>query len=190
MVNKGLLLVLSGPSGVGKGTIQKELRRRIKDIYYSVSATTRAPRKNETEGVDYFYISKSEFEDLIRTDSVLEYTEYCGNYYGTPKKEVDKMLSLGKIVLLEIETCGALQVIEKCKEAVSVFILPPSFEELRNRLTARSTEPPEVVESRLEKAKWEIEQSVKYQYRVINDTVENAVSSIIDIINENRKSEE
>lgn len=189
MQNKGMLLVISGPSGVGKGTVLKELRRKV-DFFYSVSATTRAPRKNEKDGRDYYFITKAEFEELIRTDSVLEYTEYCGNYYGTPKKAVDDMLADGKTVLLEIETCGALQVIEKCKNAISVFILPPSVEELEKRLTGRSTEPPDVIASRLAQAKWEIEQSAKYQYRVVNDTVEKAVVEIINIINENRKTEE
>ena len=184
-MNKGVLLVVSGPSGVGKGTVIKRLMEQQDNLFYSVSVTTRKPREGEIDGVHYHFISRSEFQDLIAHDGLLEHAEYCGNYYGTPRKEVEQMLQSGKNVLLEIEPCGAAQVIRKCPDAISIFIMPPSMEELRCRLTGRGTEDSETIEKRLHTADLEMKQSKLYRYQVINDTIESAKAQIVDIINQN-----
>ena len=148
MKNKGLLLVVSAPSGCGKGTILGEI---LKDdsFYYSISATTRAPREGEQDGVNYHFITKEEFEQRIAQGGMLEYAQYCGNYYGTPKKEVEQMRDAGRDVILEIEVEGAMKVRALCPDAVFLFIAPPSVEELRRRLNKRGTEAAEVIEERV-----------------------------------------
>lgn len=181
-MGRGLLLVVSGPSGVGKGTVLGKLMEENENIFYSVSATTRTPREGETEGVNYFFITKEQFERLIVEDKMLEYARYCDNYYGTPLAAVEQMREEGKDVLLEIEAQGALQVMNKCPDAVSIFVAPPSMDELRRRLTERNTESAEVVESRLRKAEEEMALAHHYQYNVVNDTVENAKDKISKII--------
>ena len=180
-MNKGLLIVVSGPSGCGKGTILAEILKSDK-FFYSVSATTRAPRPGETDGINYHFLSKDRFEELISQNGMLEFAEYCGNYYGTPRKPVEDMLSEGKHVILEIEVQGAMKIMEKCPEAIFVFILPPSLKELRRRLNKRGTETEEVIEKRLSEAAGEIRQAYKYNYTVINGELSDAVDDLKAII--------
>lgn len=180
-MNKGTLFIVSGPSGCGKGTILAEVLKDSR-FYYSISATTRAPRSGETNGVNYHFLDKSEFEQLISNDGMLEYASYCDNYYGTPRKPVEDMLDEGKHVILEIEVQGALEVMKKCPDAVSVFILPPSLKELRRRLNKRGTETEEVVEKRLAQAVNEIKQADRYSYIMVNGALEDAVDDLLAII--------
>ncbi len=188
-MNKGTLFIVSGPSGCGKGTVLAEIIKQD-NIYYSVSATTRSPRPGEVNGVNYHFLSKDEFEKLIENDGVLEYANYCGNYYGTPKKPVEDMLAEGKNVILEIEVQGALKVMDKCPEAVSVFILPPSLKELCRRLHKRGTETEEVIEKRIGEAAGEIRKAVNYDYVMINGELETAVSDLLSIINSQKLKKE
>ena len=188
-MSKGTLFIGSGPSGCGKGTVLAEILKQD-NVYYSVSATTRAPRPGEINGVNYHFLSKDEFEKLIENGGMLEYANYCGNYYGTPKKPVEDMLAEGKNVILEIEVQGALKVMEKCPEAVSVFILPPSLKELRRRLHKRGTETEEVIEKRIGEAAGEIRKAVNYDYVMINGELEIAVSDLLSIINSQKLKKE
>lgn len=188
-MSKGTLFIVSGPSGCGKGTVLAEILKQD-NVYYSVSATTRAPRPGEINGVNYHFLSKDEFEKLIENGGMLEYANYCGNYYGTPKKPVEDMLAEGKNVILEIEVQGALKVMEKCSEAVSVFILPPSLKELRRRLHKRGTETEEVIEKRIGEAAGEIRKAVNYDYVMINGELEIAVSDLLSIINSQKLKKE
>lgn len=189
MMSKGTLFIVSGPSGCGKGTVLAEILKQD-NVYYSVSATTRTPRPGEVNGVNYHFLSKDEFEKLIENGGMLEYANYCGNYYGTPKKPVEDMLAEGKNVILEIEVQGALKVMEKCPEAVSVFILPPSLKELRRRLHKRGTETEEVIEKRIGEAAGEIRKAVNYDYVMINGELEIAVSDLLSIINSQKLKKE
>lgn len=177
-MKKGTLLVLSGPSGSGKGTLVKEYMSKNKGVFVSVSATTRAPREGEVHGVNYFFMTKAEFEKKVSEDGFLEHAEFCDNYYGTPREEVEKKLNEGFDVILEIEVQGALQVKENCPEAVLVFTIPPSFEVLRKRLIGRGTESMDVIKKRLATAIEEIKQAYKYDYVVVNDTLCVAVSEL------------
>lgn len=179
---KGILMVVSGPSGSGKGTVLSELMAQHKDIFYSVSATTRAPRPGEKHGEQYFFISKEEFEQEIAAGGMLEYASYCDNYYGTPKKPVFDQCNSGHDVILEIEVQGALQVMESCREAVTVFIMPPSLKELENRLTGRQTESEEIVRKRMQTAVDEMKEAGRYDYIVFNHTVEEAVQELASIL--------
>lgn len=180
-MNRGRLFVISGPSGTGKGTICKEL---IKDekIRLSVSMTTRNPREGEVHGVSYYFAIKEEFLQKIEAGGFLEYAEVFGNYYGTPKMEVLELLDKGMDVLLEIDVQGALQIKDVYPEAVLVFILPPSMEELRARLTGRATETQDVVERRLGEAAKEISYVKQYDYAVINDDLEEAIDNVKMVI--------
>lgn len=180
-MNKGMLIVVSGPSGCGKGTVLAEILKSDR-IFYSVSATTRSPRPGETDGMNYYFLTKDKFEKLIDEDGMLEYAQYCGNYYGTPKKPVEDMLEQGKHVILEIEVQGAMKIMEKRPEAVFVFILPPSLKELERRLKKRGTEAEDVVKKRLNEAAGEIRQAYKYNYAVINGELEKAVDDLKAII--------
>ena len=180
---KGLLIVISGPSGVGKGTVRKALFERPgHNLEYSVSMTTRAPRNGETEGKEYYFVTKEQFEEAIKEGNMLEHAKFVNNYYGTPKDKVIEQLNTGKEVVLEIEVQGALQVKAKMPGAVFIFIAPPSWEALENRLTSRGTEPKEIIEERLLKARNELMVASSYDYIVINDEIENAVDKIIAII--------
>ena len=180
---KGLLVVFSGPSGVGKGTVRKKFFEKMGDkLYYSISMTTRGIREGETDGVDYHFISKEQFLEEIQKDNVLEYNEYVGNFYGTPKDVVFEKINAGIDVVLEIEVNGAKMIKEKVLNCVSIFIAPPSYEALKERLVGRNTEPPEVIEKRLMKAEDEISSANLYDYVVINDDVDEASNEVISII--------
>lgn len=182
MSSKGKLIVYTGASGVGKGTIMKEILQKDPTVRLSVSATTRAPRPEDIEGVTYFFVTKEEFENMISQNAFLEYAEYCNNYYGTPKKPVEKMLEEGINVMLEIEVQGGLQIMEKCPDCTSVFIMPPSEEELERRLRGRGTEDEETIIQRLNTAKTEMTFADKYNYVVVNDDVSKAADEILKII--------
>jgi guanylate kinase len=184
MVSKGrgLLIVISGPSGAGKGTICKRFMEKNKDVLLSVSATTRAPRKGEVEGVNYYFMSKEEFKEKIEYNDFLEYAEVYDNYYGTPKSNVEEMLENGRDVILEIDIQGALKVKENTKEGVFVFILPPSMEELKQRIINRGSETQESLMKRFKSAYKEINFISKYNYAVVNDKVEIAVEKLEAII--------
>ncbi|QDS33473.1 guanylate kinase [Brevibacillus brevis] len=182
MVDRGLLLVLSGPAGVGKGTVCKALREVMPDLVYSVSATTRQPRPGEVEGVNYFFKSQEEFKRMIEEDALLEWAEYVGNYYGTPRQFVDDMLNEGRDVILEIEVQGALQVKESFPQGTFLFLAPPDLNELENRIVGRGTESQEIIRKRMEVARAEIELMDHYDYVVVNDVIESACDRIQAII--------
>ena len=186
MKSRGMLIVFSGPAGTGKGTVCKEFLKRNPDSVLSVSATTRLPRPGETDGKEYFFVSREEFEETIKKDGFLEYACFCDNYYGTPKKAVDEKLENGFNVILEIEVQGAMQIKEKVPEAVFVFISPPSKKVLRERIEGRGTETPEVINKRMALAENELKQIVNYDYLIVNDEVEKAVKSFEDIVNAER----
>ena len=180
---RGKLFILSGPSGVGKGTVrEKVFEDPTINLSYSISMTTRLPRSGEVDGVHYYFVTPQYFEQALKDGQLLEYAQFVGNYYGTPKFAVDKLLDEGKNVLLEIEVQGAKQVMEKCPDAITIFMIPPSFEELEKRIRGRRSEPEDIVAQRLNKAKSEMELKKNYKYVVTNDTIENSSKAIIDII--------
>jgi guanylate kinase len=183
MIEKGLLIVLSGPSGVGKGTVRKEIFSQDDTAFeYSVSATTRKPREGEVHGVDYFFKSREEFENMIANDQLLEYAEYVGNYYGTPVEYVRQTLDAGKDVFLEIEVQGAGQVRSKFPEGLFIFLAPPSLSELENRIVTRGTETEDLIKSRMKAAREELEMMELYDYVVENDEVQLACERIKAIV--------
>lgn len=188
MTDKGSLIVISAPSGTGKGAILNEFNQKYFDdkIIYSISATTRSPRVGEADGVNYYFISKDEFKQKISEGGFLEYAEYCDNFYGTPKDAVMNALSNGIDVILEIETVGARKVKANYPEAVMVFVLPPSIEELRNRLTGRGTETEETISKRLDAAKQELLLAEEYDYVLVNDIIEDAAYKLNTIIKSQR----
>lgn len=181
--SKGLLIILSGPSGVGKGSIRRRLFMEEElNLVYSISMTTREPRMNEIDGVDYFFVTREEFDQNIKQDNLIEYSEFVGNYYGTPKSYVERLLNEGKNVLLEIEVNGAQQVVKKMPDAITIFLMPPSLEELERRIRGRRTEAEDIVQERLAKAAREMKLQNKYKHVVFNDDLETASLEIAKII--------
>ena len=180
--NHGLLIVVSGPSGAGKGTLCQELLRQIHDLRYSVSMTTRLPRRGEVEGVHYYFRSREEFEAMIEEDALLEYAEFCDNYYGTPRFAVEEAIQEGQDVILEIEIQGALQIKKKFPQGVFTFIVPPSLDVLAERIHRRGTETEEVIQKRLATAIQELGYVSEYDYVVINDEVPVAVDKLKSIL--------
>ena len=178
----GMLIALSAPSGVGKDSVLKLILKERKDLRLSISYTTRLPRSGEVDGVDYHFVSKQEFEKLIDNGEMLEYATYCGNYYGTRSFEIDKELESGNSVILEIEVQGARQVIKKRKDAVSIFIVPSSVEELKNRLIGRGLDSEEIIKNRILVAEKEILSATDYNYIVVNDKLSVCAEDISKII--------
>ena len=181
-MQKGLLVIISGASGTGKGTVCKKLLAENPNIFYSISATTRKPRQGEVDGREYYFITVDEFKTWIAEEKFLEYAEVYGNFYGTPIHKLEERLRRGEDVLLEIDIQGALNVMKKRPDGVYIFLLPPSLEELKNRITGRGSESPETLERRFQAAASEIATGKKYQYAVVNDTVEAAVEKIQNIL--------
>ncbi|CAH8769849.1 guanylate kinase [Paenibacillus dendritiformis] len=181
-MKKGFLIVLSGPSGVGKGTVCKSLLKRLPDLIYSVSATTRQPRLGEVDGVNYFFKSREEFLDMIDNDKLLEHAEYVGNYYGTPRDFVEQTLNEGQDIILEIEVQGALKVKEKFPNGIFIFLLPPSLDELEDRIRGRGTENDTVIDHRMTAAVEEMAMMANYDYAVVNDEIDLACKRIESII--------
>lgn len=186
-MSRGLLIVGSGPSGVGKGTVHAEVRKALADVHYSVSVTTRKPRPGEREGVDYFFRSVPEVQELIARDELLEFANVFGNYYGTPKSYVNELLDAGHDVLLEIDVQGALQVKKRLPEAVLIFIAPPDMQELERRLRGRGTDAPQVIERRLREAAGELACSSQYDYVIVNNTVADTVAEYLKIVEQEKE---
>lgn len=182
MADRGILVVVSGFSGAGKGTLMKRLMEKYDNYALSVSATTRDPRPGEEHGREYFFHTKKEFEELILEDALIEYAQYVDNYYGTPKAYVEKQLNMGKDVILEIEIQGALKVKKKMPNTLLLFVTPPNAEELKHRLVNRGTESMDVIESRLSRASEEAEGMLEYDYILINDVIEECVDNMHSII--------
>lgn len=179
---KGLLIVISGFSGAGKGTLVKALLQKYDNYALSVSMTTRAPRPGERDGVEYFFTDRKHFEETIRQDGLIEYAPYCGNYYGTPRAYVEEQMAAGKNVILEIEIQGALKIKEKFPESLLIFLTPPGADELKRRLEGRGTEAPEVIAKRLARAAEESEGIEAYDYIVINDSLEKCVEEVHQLV--------
>ena len=181
-MNKGSIFVISGPSGSGKDTILVKLFEKQPELCFSISSITRNMRDGEVEGEKYHFISREEFEDLIKNDMLLEYNEFVGNYYGTPRLPVEEAINCGKDMVIEVDVNGAKQIRSKMPEVVSIFIMPPSYEELKRRLTGRGTDAKEVIESRLKMALDEINRAKEYDYIVVNDKIDQAVNDVLHII--------
>lgn len=185
---RGTLVLYTGSSGVGKGTIMQRLLELNPNIRLSVSNTTRSPREGEIDGVHYNFVTEEQFKSLIPDDGYLEYAKYCDHYYGTPKKPVEEMLDNGYDVFLEIEVCGGLQVMEKYPDILSIFILPPSMDVLEKRLRKRGTEDEGTIQKRLEQAKHEIDFKDKYRYNVINGELDKAVDEVLEILRKEKSN--
>lgn len=184
--NEGNLIVLSGPSGVGKGTVLKALLKKYDNICYSISATTRPPREDEKDGVDYFFMDEDKFKTWIKEDKFIEWAKVHNNYYGTPRSYVQETLASGKDVILEIDIQGAKQVKERCEDGIFIFLAPPSLEELENRIYNRGTEGEDDIQVRLKNAKKELQEIENYDYLVVNDIVKEAVERLKSVIIANR----
>lgn len=182
----GRLFIVSGPSGSGKDTVLKEIFKRCPEIEFSISSITRPMREGEVEGEKYNFISREKFEDMLKNDQLLEHNVFVGNYYGTPKAPVDKAIIEGKDMIIEVDVNGAFQIKEKLPNAISIFIMPPSLETLRTRLTGRGTEKAEVIEKRLGEALSEISRAAEYDYIVVNNVLEEAVNDAVAIIKTDR----
>ncbi|MCR5758080.1 MAG: guanylate kinase [Selenomonas sp.] len=180
-MSKGLLIVVSGPSGTGKGTVCGELLNQAQDLAYSISATTRQPRAGEVDGKNYYFMEKAEFEKKIAEGGFLEYANVYGNYYGTPLGKIEERLAEGEDILLEIDTQGALNVMKKCPQGLFIFLMPPSLAELERRIRGRGSETEESLQQRMGAVRKEIEDGKKYGYVVVNDTVKKAVQRIMAI---------
>lgn len=178
----GKLFVISGPSGVGKSTVVKEVMRRSENLNFSISATTRPQRPGEIDGKNYFFMTRCEFEQMIAEEKLLEYTEYVGNYYGTPESQVDAALAQNSDILLDVEVNGALNVKRRRPDAVLIFMLAPSFSEIEKRLNGRGDTAPELIKKRLDQARWEYTMADQYDYLVVNDNVNKAVEEILSIM--------
>ena len=188
MENKGILMVLSGFSGAGKGTLVKALLKKYDNYALSISMTTRAPREGERDGVEYFFTDREHFEDTIKQNGLIEYASYCDNYYGTPRAYVEEQMAAGKNVILEIEIQGALKIKEKYPESLLIFVTPPSAEELKRRLKKRGTESPEVIAKRLARAGEESEGIEAYDYIVVNDDLDTCVKEIHQLVDVSRSA--
>lgn len=185
--SRGILVVLSGPSGAGKNTVLSTVLPRIPDLRYSVSATTRPPRPGEAEGVDYFFVDDAKFDQMAQSNELLEWAEFCGNKYGTPRRFVEECLARGESIITDLDIQGARQIKQSYPDGVFVFLLPPSLSELENRLTQRGTEGSEAISKRLETALEELRAIVDYDYWVLNDSVETAASDLEAIIRAERR---
>ncbi len=185
-MKQGRILIVSGPSGVGKGTIVREVMKNDPSLQFSVSATTRAIRPGEIEGESYYFITKERFEEMIAAGELLEHASYAGNYYGTPLRPVEEALANGISIVLEIEVQGALQVMQRRPDAITVFIAPPSFAELKRRLAGRGDTPPEVAARRLQVAAQECAVAKKYQYTIVNDDLQQAIAALEAILTAER----
>ena len=185
-MRKGLLIVISGASGTGKGTVCKKILADSPEVVYSVSATTRKPRAGEVDGKEYYFLSVEQFKTWIAEEKFLEYAEVYGNFYGTPLNKIEERLNRGEDVLLEIDVQGALNVKQKCPDGVYIFLLPPSLDELKRRIEGRGTENPESLSRRLKNAVAEIKIGLNYDYVVVNDTIDNAAAQILAILTAER----
>lgn len=185
-MTRGLLIIISGASGTGKGTVCKKILSDLPEVAYSISATTRAPRPGEVDGKEYYFLSVEEFKSWIADGKFLEHAEVYGNFYGTPLNKIEERLNRGEDILLEIDVQGALNVKRKCPEGVYIFLLPPSLEELRRRIEGRGTETPESLSRRMKNALAEINVGLEYDYVVVNDSIENAAEKIKAILTAER----
>lgn len=184
--NRGRLFIVSGPSGSGKDTVLKEIFKCCPEIGFSISSITRPMREGEVEGEKYNFISRERFEEMLENDELLEHNVFVGNYYGTPKAPVQKAIDEGRDMIIEVDVNGAFQIKEKLPDAVSIFIMPPSLEVLRARLSGRGTEKQEIIEKRMAEALWEIARAVEYDYIVVNDVLEDAVRDAVSVIETDR----
>ena len=181
-MNKGGVFIISGPSGSGTDTVMTELFKKMPELLFSISSITRAMRAGEREGEKYNFITREKFEDMLKNDRLLEHNEFVGNYYGTPREPVERAVANGQDMVIEVDVNGAAQIREKMPEAVSIFIMPPSFEELKRRLRGRGTESEELIEKRLNSALGEIKRAVEYDYIIVNDNITAAADNILSVI--------
>lgn len=181
-MNKGGVFIISGPSGSGKDTVMTELFKKMPELLFSISSITRAMRAGEREGEKYNFITREEFEDMLKNDRLLEHNEFVGNYYGTPREPVERAVANGQDMVIEVDVNGAAQIREKMPEAVSIFIMPPSFAELKRRLSGRGTESEELIQKRLNSALGEIKRATEYDYIVVNEDIAAAADDIMSVI--------